>query len=445
MQGSVAVIGGGLAGSEAAWQIARRGMAVTLYEMRPEEQTPAHETGEFAELVCSNSLGSRLVDRPTGLLQEELRRLGALLIEVAYSTAVPAGGALAVDRHTFAETTTRRLEAEPLIDIRRECVSDLPKLGVCVLATGPLTAAALSTSLQQRLGQDSLSFYDAMAPIVEADSLDMSVCFRASRYDRGEQNEGDYINCPMDRGEYERFVHELRCAERARLRGFEREDQRFFEACLPVEELARRGERTLAFGPLRPKGLTDPRSGDRPYAVVQLRQDDAAASLYNIVGFQTNLTYSEQARVFRLIPGLQTARFVRYGQMHRNTFLNAPRLLTPSLHLTCAPRVLMAGQLIGVEGYAGSIGTGLLAGVNAVRHLCGEPPLELPPETMLGALTRYLTAADPETFQPMKANFGLLPPLVPPVRGKRDRQSAYSKRALAALETVLWKSNSEQG
>lgn len=433
MQERIVVVGAGLAGSEAAWQIARQGIGVELFEMRPDQRTPAHATGEFAELVCSNSLGSSLLDRPTGLLQEELRLMGSLLIEVARSASVPAGGALAVDREQFAEAVTRRLSEHPLIEVRRECVDDLPAEGVCVVATGPLTAECLSQALQQRLGDCSLHFYDAMAPIVDAETLDMSICFRASRYGRGEQEGGDYINCPMNRDEYERFVLELKSAGQVKRRDFEQRDKKFFEACLPVEELARRGERTLAFGPLRPKGLTDPRTGDRPYAVVQLRQDNAAGSLYNLVGFQTSLTYAEQDRVFRLIPGLEAACFIRYGQMHRNTFLNAPRLLDAGLHLKTDPRILMAGQLVGAEGYAGSVGTGLLAGLNAVRRLRAQPALALPTETMLGSLIRYLTSAAPETFQPMKANFGLMPPLVPPVRGKRDRQAAYSKRALEAL------------
>ncbi|MFW5893948.1 MAG: methylenetetrahydrofolate--tRNA-(uracil(54)-C(5))-methyltransferase (FADH(2)-oxidizing) TrmFO [Verrucomicrobiota bacterium] len=433
MQERIVVVGAGLAGSEAAWQIARQGIGVELFEMRPGQRTPAHATGGFAELVCSNSLGSSLLDRPTGLLQEELRRMGSLLMEVARSASVPAGGALAVDREQFAEAVTRRLTNHPLIEIRRERVDDWPAEGVGVIATGPLTAEQLSETMQQRLGECSLHFYDAMAPIVDAETLDTSICFRASRYGRGEQEQGDYINCPMNRDEYERFVRELETAGQVKRREFERKDKKFFEACLPVEELARRGERTLAFGPLRPKGLTDPRTGDRPYAVVQLRQDNAAGSLYNLVGFQTSLTYAEQDRVFRLIPGLATARFIRYGQMHRNTFLNAPRLLDAGLQLKTDQRILMAGQLVGAEGYAGSIGTGLLAGINAVRHARAQPPLVLPAETMLGSLTRYLTSADSGTFQPMKANFGLLPPLVPPVRNKRDRQAAYSERALEAL------------
>lgn len=430
------VIGAGLAGSEAAWQIARQGIGVDLFEMRPDQRTPAHATGEFAELVCSNSLGSRLLDRPTGLLQEELRRMGSLLMEIARSASVPAGGALAVDREQFAETVTQRLTAHPLIEVHRARLDEWPSEGVGVIATGPLTAEQLSEFLQQRLGECSLHFFDAMAPIMDAETLDMSVCFRASRYGRGEQELGDYINCPMDRDEYERFVRELESAGRVKRREFERKDKHFFEACLPVEELARRGERTLAFGPLRPKGLIDPRTGDRPYAVVQLRQDNVAGSLYNLVGFQTSLTYAEQDRVFRLIPGLETAHFVRYGQMHRNTFLNAPRLLDAGLHLKAVPRILMAGQLVGAEGYAGSVGTGLLAGINAARQARAQVPLTLPPETMLGALIRYLTSAAEKTFQPMKANFGLLPPLVPHVRNKRDRQAAYSERALEALDAI---------
>lgn len=433
----VQVIGGGLAGCEAAWQIAERGIPVRLSEMRPRRATPAHRTDRLAELVCSNSLGSKLTDRPTGLLQTELRRLGSLILAAADTAALPAGGALAVDRDGFAEEVTRRIEAHPLLELCREEVTELLPGRLTVVATGPLTSDALAQAIQELTGAEHLFFFDAMAPVVDADSLDRSICFRASRYDRGDTAQGDYLNCPMTRPQYECFVCELRNSETAPLRDFERDDRRFFEACLPVEELARRGERTLAFGPLRPKGLTDPRTGIRPYAVVQLRQDDRAGTLYNLVGFQTNLTYAEQRRVFRLIPGLEHAEFVRYGQMHRNTFFPAPRFLTPALAFRGRPELFFAGQLIGSEGYIGNVATGLVAGINVVRRATGCPPMDLPGTTMTGALLHYLTHADPDGFQPMKANFGLLPPLHPPVKGKRPRCQAYAQRALAALTSVL--------
>ncbi len=429
--GSVVVIGGGLAGSEAAWQVAERGLRVTLYEMRPAQMTPAHVSDRLAELVCSNSLGSKLTDRAPGLLKEELRHLGSLVVACADATAVPAGGALAVDREAFAQAVTERILAHPRIDLRREEVTTIPQGRVVIVATGPLTSPALSEAIAALTGSEALYFYDAMAPIVSADSVDMTVAFRASRYDQGE---GDYLNCPLNRQEYERFVRELLAAETIALRDFEREDPLFFEACLPVEVLAARGERALAFGPLKPVGLTDPRTGQRPYAVVQLRQDNQAATLYNMVGFQTNLTWSEQARVFRLIPGLDRAEFVRFGQMHRNTFLNAPTLLQPGMQFRGREDLFFAGQITGTEGYIGSIASGWVAGVNAARRALGRPALVLPRTTMIGALCGYVSSAEGTTFQPMKANFGLLPPLDPPVRNKRQRYAAYSRRALADLE-----------
>jgi methylenetetrahydrofolate--tRNA-(uracil-5-)-methyltransferase len=368
------VIGGGLAGSEAAWQAAQRGLAVTLYEMRPETTTPAHVTGNLAELVCSNSLGSNLVDRAPGLLKEELRRLGSLVVDCADVTAVPAGGALAVDREAFAQEVTNRIEGHPRIELRREQATAIPKDRGTVIATGPLTSEALANELAALTGSEHLYFYDAMAPIVVADSIDTTVCFRASRYGHGE-GEGDYLNCPMTRGEYDRFVSALLEAETAPLREFEREDPQFFEACLPVEVLARRGQKALAYGPLKPVGLTDPRTGTRPYAVVQLRQDNQAATLYNLVGFQTNLRWSEQERILRLIPGLEEAEFVRLGQMHRNTFLNSPRLLRPTLQYRGRDDLFFAGQITGTEGYIGSVASGLVAGLNAARQAGGQPPV----------------------------------------------------------------------
>lgn len=443
---AITVIGGGLAGSEAAWQAAQRGVPVRLFEMRPKRPTGAHQTAYLAELVCSNSLGSRLPDRASGVLMEELRRMGSLLLACAEEVAVPAGGALAVDRVLFAQKVSERLEAHPLIEVVREEVTEVPRQGVVIVASGPLTSEALSQDLARITGEEHLYFYDALSPIVEADSIDMSIAFRGSRYGRGEQAEGDYINCPMTEEEYHAFVDALLSAERIPLREFEAEIERgvkagldkFFEGCLPIEVIAQRGRLSLAYGPMRPVGLIDPRSGKRPFAVVQLRQDDLAGNLYNMVGFQTNLKYGEQRRVFRMIPGLQNARFARYGQMHRNTFINAPRVLRPTLQHRERADLFFAGQITGVEGYLGNIATGLLAGVNAARLLRGEAPLVLPPETMLGALCHYVTHADPKTFQPMKANFGILPPLPDGRRrNRRQRAQAYAARALEVLE-AFW-------
>jgi len=439
------VIGGGLAGSEAAWQIAEAGLDVDLYEMRPERQTGAHQTDQLAELVCSNSLGSRLPDRASGVLLAELHRLGSLLARLAEQVALPAGGALAVDRLAFSESVTRTLTEHPRLRLIRKEVTEIPA-GCGVIASGPLTSPALSAALFEMAGEGHLYFFDALSPIVEAESIDTAIAFRASRYGRGETEDGDYLNCPMTQTEYEAFVHALVGAERIALRDFEASiadgvragDGTFFEGCLPVEVLAARGRQALAYGPLRPVGLNDPRSGTRPYAVVQLRQDNLAGSLYNLVGFQTNLTYPEQKRVFSMIPGLGRARFIRYGQMHRNTFVNAPRLLEPTLMVRRRPGVFLAGQITGVEGYLGNIATGVLAGRNVVRNLWGEAPLELPRETMLGALCHYVSHAEPRAFQPMKANFGLLPELEGPrVRDRRERQRRYAARSAAALESIL--------
>ena len=427
------VIGGGLAGSEAAWQAAERGLAVTLYEMRPAERTPAHVSDHLAELVCSNSLGSNLVDRAPGLLKEELRRLGSLLLACADASAVPAGGALAVDREAFSWMVTQRMAGHPRISLQREEIKVIPEGRLVVVATGPLTSAALAGELAELTGADHLYFYDAMAPIVTAHSINMSIAFRASRYERGEGT-GDYLNCPMTEAEYDRFVAELVIAKTIALRDFEKEDPRFFEACLPIEVLGRRGPRSLAFGPLKPVGLVDPRTGKRPFAVVQLRQDNQAATLYNLVGFQTNLTWKEQERIFRLIPGLEKAEFVRFGQMHRNTYINSPALLWPTMQFRQRENLFFAGQITGTEGYVGSVGSGFVAGLNVARVATRQPPTSFPATTMLGALCSYICNADPERFQPMKANFGLLPPLDPPVRKKRERYMAYARRALVDLE-----------
>ncbi len=439
------VIGGGLAGSEAAWQAAQRGVHVQLYEMRPTVSTGAHETDRLAELVCSNSLGSNLPDRAAGILKAELRRLGSMLLECAEQAALPAGAALAVDRGLFSRLVTERVLHHPNIEVTRQEMTEIPSSPV-IVASGPLTSERLSRSIAALSGQDHLYFFDAIAPIVTADSINMNLAFRASRYGAGKQDEGDYINCPFDKRQYETFVDALRNANRIELRSFEeaiREGvragaQHYFEGCLPVEIIAERGDRSLAFGPMRPVGLTDPRTGRRPYAVVQLRQDNLAGDLYNLVGFQTNLKFPEQKRVFRMIPGLENAEFVRYGQMHRNTFIASPVLLKPTLQHKQRADLFFAGQITGVEGYIGNIATGLLAGWNAARLLQGQEPIQLPATTMLGALCHYITNADLDTFQPMKANFGILPPLEDPARlGKRQRAAAYAERAARDLETIL--------
>jgi methylenetetrahydrofolate--tRNA-(uracil-5-)-methyltransferase len=430
------IIGGGLAGTEAAWQAAQRGITVSLYEMRPVRQTPAHISDRLAELVCSNSLGSTLPDRAPGLLKAEIRRLDSLIMQAADEAAVPAGGALAVDREKFAAAVTRRIEAHPLIELRREEVTHIPAAPT-IIATGPLTSDTLAKEIAALSGKEHLYFYDAVSPIVEVDSINMDIAFRASRYGRGEQEEGDYINCPLNEAEYFAFVGTLREAEQIQLKQFEQEDEHFFEMCLPVEQIARRGDQALAFGPMRPVGLTDPRTGRRPYAVLQLRQDNLAGTLYNLVGFQTNLKWGEQQRVFRLIPGLEQAEFMRYGMMHRNTYINAPTLLQPTLQFRTRPDLFFAGQITGVEGYVGNAATGLLAGLNAARLLRGESPVTLPSTTMLGALCHYVTHAEPKDFQPMKANFGLMPPLEGKIRNKQARYQAYTERALRDLEAMI--------
>jgi len=436
------VIGAGLAGSEAAWQAAERGVKVTLYEMRPHKMTPAHTSGLFAELVCSNSLGSNLIDRALGLLKEELRRLGSLIIRCADKTALPAGGALAVGRQAFAQTVTEAVTSHPNITVHRQEVTAIPEGVPTIIATGPLTSEPLAKAIAELTGQRYLYFYDAMAPIVTLDSIRMPPAWRQSRYDR-DTGSGDYINCPLNREEYYAFVKALLSAETIELRRFEKEDERFFEGCLPVEVLAARGPEALAFGPMRPVGLRDPHTGKRPFAVVQLRQDNLAGTLYNMVGFQTNLKWGEQKRVFRMIPGLEQAEFVRFGQMHRNTFINSPLLLLPTLQFRKRPDLFFAGQITGSEGYVSATAGGLLAGLNAARLVRGLPPVVPPRETMLGALFHYVTQAEPDEFQPMKPNFGLLSPLSPPVRNKRRRYRAYAERALMALEA--WKKELEEG
>ncbi|MBK8026012.1 MAG: methylenetetrahydrofolate--tRNA-(uracil(54)-C(5))-methyltransferase (FADH(2)-oxidizing) TrmFO [Chloroflexi bacterium] len=433
MKSTIIVIGGGLAGSEAAWQLAERGYHVKLYEMRPIRATGAHATDRLAELVCSNSFGSKLPDRASGLLKTELTLLRSHLLACAERAAVPAGGALAVDREQFAELVTQSLENHPLITLVREEATEIPVDAPVVIATGPLTSEAFAQAIGSLTGQEHLYFYDALAPIVTAESIDMNIAFRASRYGRGDDDEGDYINCPMTRDEYERFVDAVIQAERIELRRFETEDDLFFEGCLPIEQIATRGRDALAFGPMRPVGLTDPRSGRRPHAVVQLRQDNLAGTLYNLVGFQTNIRWGEQKEILRMIPGLENAEFVRLGQMHRNTFINSPALLHPTLRLKSRPDLFFAGQITGVEGYMGNVATGVVAAINLARHIAGKSPWILPPTTMLGALCHYVAHAEPKYFQPMKSNFGILPALDITVKDKRARYQKYVERALRNL------------
>jgi methylenetetrahydrofolate--tRNA-(uracil-5-)-methyltransferase len=435
-QPELTIIGGGLAGTEAAWQVAQRGISICLYEMRPQRQTPAHVSDQLAELVCSNSLGSDLPGKAPSLLKTEIRRFDSLIMQAAGESAVPAGGALAVDRGKFAQSVTDRIEAHPLIEVRREEVTKIPNTPT-IITTGPLTSDALAQEIAALSGEEYMYFYDAVSPIVEVDSINMDIAFRANRYGKGQSEAGDYINCPFTQEEYLAFVNALTAAEQIELKQFEKEDEYFFESCLPIETLAGRGEQSLAFGPMRPVGLTDPRTGRRPYAVLQLRQDNLAGTLYNMVGFQTNLKWGEQRRVFRMIPGLEHAEFMRYGMMHRNTYINAPMLLKPTMQWHNRPDLFFAGQIIGVEGYVGNAATGLLAGINAARLLRDQLPVVLPPTTMLGALCHYVTHAEAKDFQPMKANFGLMPPLAQKVRNKKARYEAYIQRALQDLDAII--------
>jgi methylenetetrahydrofolate--tRNA-(uracil-5-)-methyltransferase len=437
----IQVIGGGLAGTEAAWQIAQAGVPVVLHEMRPQRLSPAHHTEHLAELVCSNSFGAQASDRASGLLHEELRRLGSIVIGKADEHAVPAGGALAVDRAVFSSNLTEVLAQHPLIELRRSEVNQIPTDGIVVLTTGPLTSPALADDLHRFTGLEYMSFFDAASPIVVGESINMEVAFLASRYDRGE---AAYLNCPMNREQYLHFWQELCAAEQAELKDFERETAKFFEACLPIEEMARRGEDTMRYGPLKPVGLFDARKGDfrdperkgdRPYAVVQLRQEDKTGQLWNMVGFQTNLRWGEQKRVFRLIPGLEEAEFVRMGVMHRNTFINAPELLHPSLQFKTRSTLLAAGQLVGTEGYTAATAGGWLAGTNAARIALGRDPLVLPETTMMGALFDFISSASPKHFQPMPPNFGILPELPQRIRNKRERYGVYRDRAFSDLST----------
>lgn len=421
----VNVVGGGLAGCEAAWQLARRGARVDLYEMRPATRTEAHVTGHLAELVCSNSFRSRSLTTGAGLLKEEMRRMGSLTIELGEAHQVPAGAALAVDRTRFAQAVSERLASLPGLRLIRREMEAVPA-GITIVATGPLTAQPLSERLRDLLGAEHLYYYDAISPVVTAESVDPSVAFRASRYD---EKPGDYLNLPLTQAEYYRLVDAVTAAEKVPVRSFER----FFEGCLPVEEMARRGRETLAFGPMKPTGLVDPATGRRPYAVVQLRQEDREGRLYNLVGFQTKMTYPEQKRVFSLIPGLARAEFVRYGSLHRNTYLNAPRHLLPTLQWRGAPRLFFAGQITGVEGYVESAASGLLAGVNAARLAAGAAPVTPPATTALGALLRYVTDVARKDFQPMNVNFGLFPELPFEARGRRKKE-LMAERSLRDLE-----------
>lgn len=427
-QPTITVVGAGLAGSEAAWQIAQAGVAVKLYEMRPKTQTPAHHTDKFAELVCSNSLRANSLTNAVGVLKEEMRRMGSVIIGAADRCAVPAGGALAVDRHEFAEYVTDAVRNHPLIEVATEEITEIPE-GIVVIATGPLTSPALSEQLRNLTGEDYLYFYDAAAPILEKDSIDMEKVFVASRYDKGE---AAYLNCPMSEEEFNRFYEELIAAEAVPLKEFEKEI--FFEGCMPIEVMAKRGRQTMLFGPLKPVGLIDPRTGKQPYAVVQLRQDNGAATLYNIVGFQTHLKWPEQKRVFSLIPGLENCEIVRYGVMHRNTFINSPKLLKPTYQYKDRDTLFFAGQMTGVEGYVESAASGLLAGINAARLAKGEELLVLPPETVMGSMARYITTADSKHFQPMNANFGLVPELPTRIRNKREKNEKLAERALDTIQ-----------
>ena len=426
----VIVIGAGLAGCEAAWQLARRGIPVELHEMKPAKMTPAHHSADFGELVCSNSLRSDQLENAVGLLKEELRRLGSLIMACADAHRVEAGGALAVDRHAFSGEITRRIREHPLITVVEGEVTEIPPDGNVIVASGPLTSDALSAAIQAFFPESRyLNFFDAAAPLVTFESVDMDKAFFASRYDKGTP---DYINCPMSAEEYDAFWTALCGAEEAPVHGFE--DQHVFEGCMPVEVMARRGVDTLRYGPLKPRGLRDPRTGKEPYAVVQLRKDNAEGSIYNIVGFQTHLRWPEQKRVFSMIPGLEGAEFVRYGVMHRNTYLDSPRMLDRYYRVKHDSRVCFAGQITGVEGYVESTASGYLAAVELARRLAGKPPADFPQETAVGALALYISNESVVDFQPMNVNFGIIPPLGYKVKGKRNKNAELSRRALELLD-----------
>lgn len=429
MTKTVNVIGAGLAGSEAAWQIAEAGVPVRLYEMRPKKSTPAHQTENFAELVCSNSLRGNQLTNAVGVLKEEMRRLNSIIINSADETAVPAGGALAVDRDGFSQLITEKIQNHPLITVIYEEITELPE-GITVIATGPLTSEPLAEAIQAFNGSEGFYFYDAAAPIIDESTIDHDKVYLKSRYDKGE---AAYLNCPMTKEEFARFHEALVNAEVAERKSFEKE--KFFEGCMPIEVLAKRGEKTLLFGPMKPVGLEDP-EGNRPYAVIQLRQDNAAGSLYNIVGFQTHLKWGEQKRVFRMIPGLENAEFFRYGVMHRNSFMNSPELLKPTYQTQAREDLFFAGQMTGVEGYVESAGSGLVAGLNAARLAKGEELIEFPQETAIGSMAYYITHAEGKHFQPMNANFGLFPALPERIKDKKMRYEALAERALNSLESA---------
>ncbi|PFY65359.1 methylenetetrahydrofolate--tRNA-(uracil(54)-C(5))-methyltransferase (FADH(2)-oxidizing) TrmFO [Bacillus toyonensis] len=427
----VNVIGAGLAGSEAAYQIAKRGVQVKLYEMRPVRQTPAHHTDKFAELVCSNSLRANTLTNAVGVIKEEMRLMDSVIIRAADECSVPAGGALAVDRHEFAAKVTEYVKNHPNVTVVNEELTEIPE-GPTIIATGPLTSPDLAAQLKELTGEDYFYFYDAAAPIVEKDSIDMNKVYLKSRYDKGE---AAYLNCPMTEEEFDRFYKALIAAETVPLKEFEKEI--FFEGCMPVEVMASRGRQTLVFGPMKPVGLEDPKTGKTPYAVVQLRQDDAAGTLYNIVGFQTHLKWGPQKEVLQLIPGLENAEIVRYGVMHRNTFINSPNLLRPTYQYKQRDDLFFAGQMTGVEGYVESAASGLLAGINAARLVKGEEPVVLPPVTAMGSMANYITATNAKNFQPMNANFGLFAPLEKKIKKKAERNEAYATRALETIQNFV--------
>ncbi|WP_061809807.1 FADH(2)-oxidizing methylenetetrahydrofolate--tRNA-(uracil(54)-C(5))-methyltransferase TrmFO [Rossellomorea vietnamensis] len=430
---SVNVIGAGLAGSEAAWQIAKRGIKVNLFEMRPIIKTPAHHTDKFAELVCSNSLRANTLTNAVGVLKEEMRRLDSVIMSAADACSVPAGGALAVDRHEFAALVTNKVKNHPNVTVFNEEVTDLPE-GITIVATGPLTSEGLSNQIKRLTGEEHLYFYDAAAPIIEKDSIDMDKVYLKSRYDKGE---AAYLNCPMTESEFNRFYEALISAETVPLKEFEKEV--FFEGCMPIEVMASRGKKTMLFGPLKPVGLEDPKTGKRPYAVVQLRQDDAAGTLYNIVGFQTHLKWGPQKEVLQLIPGLENADIVRYGVMHRNTFINSPNVLKDTYQLKNHENLFFAGQMTGVEGYVESAASGLIAGINAAKLAAREEPVVFPYETAMGSMARYITTANKHNFQPMNANFGLFPELPKKVKGKKERNEQHASRALETIQNFVKK------
>lgn len=429
----VKVIGGGLAGCEASWQIANAGIAVALYEMKPHKFTPAHHYKGLAELVCSNSLKASRHDSAAGLLKEEMELLGSLIVPCAKANAVEAGGALAVDRESFSDSVTEKITAHPLITVIDREITDIPENETVIIATGPLTSGGLAESIRKKCG-NYLSFFDAAAPIVTFESLDRDKIFFASRYDRGD---ADYINCPMNKGEYAAFYNALTEAERAPLKEFDKRDFKVYEGCMPIEALAGRGEDTMRFGPLKPVGLIDRRTGKRPYAVVQLRKENKAGTMYNLVGFQTNLKFGEQKRVFSMIPGLENAEFVRYGVMHRNSFIDSPKLLCSDYSLKSDSDIFFAGQITGVEGYIESAASGIMAGINVVRRIKGKAPMVLPHETMIGALTAYISGGCSGEFQPMGCNMGILPELPERIKDKKVKYAAYADRSLAALKNNL--------